>query len=629
MPERTNKLSGSLADRHENEITKKPESRSKSISIPGLSLLYTLKDHTDTLKEMAWSHDGRLLASGTVDGTIYLWNSAMGSLSHTLASRINSLAWSPDSQLLASGTLDGTVELWNPRNGTLLYTLEGHNAPTKVAWSPNGSLLASCSSDRTIRFWNPKDGKPICMLRHPHLITVIVWSPNSRLLASGSNDGTIRIWDPLSGKLQYTFRGHTNQIRSIAWFSDGQFLASCSNDNTVRLWHLEETEHKTFVGHSDIVNDIAWSPDGKQLVSCSDDKTVGLWNAETGVRIHTLEGFTQAVWKVSWSPDGKLLLTETKKIFAGSYLSEIYFWRLDTRESIAVISDLLGNLTSTWHPRAPILATIGQQDSSIALWKLDMKSLLKAIPSSETAHYTNAKVVLIGDSGVGKSGLGLVLSGQPYAPTESTHGRRVWTFDRQEVILVSQSIETREILLWDLAGQPGYRLIHQLSLHEVTVALVVFDSQNETDPFAGIRHWERALRQAQRTQGSSTLPLKKLLVAARRDRGGIVVSSERVQMILNELGFESYFETSAKEGWQISELKTTIRDAIDWEALPRVSSTILFQQIKGFLVEEKQRAKRLLSTRDDLYSLFLNCKGALEPDPMQRLLWGITGKRDL
>ena len=105
---------------------------------------------------------------------------------------------------------------------------------------------------------------------------------------------------------------------------------------------------------------------------------------------------------------------------------------------------------------------------------------------------------------MGKSGLGLVLSGQEYQPTESTHGRRVWTFDTREVEDPRVGQQTREVLLWDLAGQPGYRLVHQLHLNEIAVALVVFDSRSETDPFSGVStgcaRWPR--------HGGSRTPLR-------------------------------------------------------------------------------------------------------------------------
>jgi GTPase SAR1 family protein len=230
--------------------------------------------------------------------------------------------------------------------------------------------------------------------------------------------------------------------------------------------------------------------------------------------------------------------------------------------------------------------------------------------STPTFHYTSAKVVLVGESGVGKSGLGLVLTGQPFTPTESTHGRRVWTFDDQEVELDNLRKETRQTLLWDLAGQPGYRLIHQLHLNEVAVALVLFDARSETDPFAGVYHWDRVLRQAQRVQGNSAPPLKKFLVAARIDRGGRSVNPERIESLVRESGFDGYFETSAKEAIGITELAETIKQAIDWSALPKVTSNDLFQQIKAFLIAEKE-AGHLLSTTEDLYRAFLKSQDAL------------------
>jgi GTPase SAR1 family protein/nucleotide-binding universal stress UspA family protein len=231
---------------------------------------------------------------------------------------------------------------------------------------------------------------------------------------------------------------------------------------------------------------------------------------------------------------------------------------------------------------------------------------------SRTVHYTNAKVVLVGDASVGKSGLGLVLSGQPFTPTFSTHGRNVWLFESKKAELGEGLSETRETLLWDLAGQPGYRLIHQLHLNEVAVALVVFDAQSETDPLAGVRHWCRALRQAFRIQGSSAPPLKQFLIAARVDRGNVSVSQTRIEALIQSHGFDGFFKTSAKEGWQISELAEAIRRAISWDALPKVSSTELFERIKVFLLVEKASG-RSLSSRNDLYRLFLRS----EPSPTE------------
>jgi small GTP-binding protein len=261
-----------------------------------------------------------------------------------------------------------------------------------------------------------------------------------------------------------------------------------------------------------------------------------------------------------------------------------------------------------FHPFLPMLA-ITYQHRGVAIWSID-KLLARETSSEFVPHYyANAKVVLIGDTGVGKSGLGLVLSGQPFVATESTHGRRVWVFDQREAQGVGVQRESREVLLWDMAGQPGYRLIHQLYLNEVAVALVVFDSRSETDPFAGVRYWDRALRQAARMQKGGPNPTK-FLVAARVDRGSIAVSRPRIEATIRELGFNRYFQTSALEGLNIPELRAAIHDAIDWESLPRVSSNELFEAIKQFLISEKE-AGRVLSRSDDLFRSFVE-RGAID-----------------
>ena len=157
-------------------------------------------------------------------------------------------------------------------------------------------------------------------------------------------------------------------------------------------------------------------------------------------------------------------------------------------------------------------------------------------------------------------------------------------------------VETRETLLWDLAGQPGYRLVHQLHLSEVAVALVLFDARSETEPFTGVPYWARALDAACRG-----FPLKKFLVAARCDRGGATVSQSRIDQVCQKYGFDGYFQTSAKRGDGLDELRAAIRKAIEWNALPAVTRTIEFQDTKHFLLERKRRGT-ILATADELFA---------------------------
>ncbi len=280
-------------------------------------------------------------------------------------------------------------------------------------------------------------------------------------------------------------------------------------------------------------------------------------------------------------------------------------WRCHDWEPVAVLprENFYGIGGLAFHPSRPLLAAKDEVSHQIDCYEIDYGLLGGVGTGPGSRRYGNAKVVLLGDTGVGKSGLGLVLSGQPYQPTDSTHGRSVWTLDAEEVEVPGGGKQTREVLLWDLAGQPGYRLIHQLHLNEVAVALIVFDSRSETDPFSGVKYWARALAQARKLEGAAAVPLKAYLVAARADRGGVGVSAERVRAMVEDLGLDGFFETSAKEGWHVADLTEAIRNGINWDALPTITSSTLFDSIKQFLLEEKQQG-RLLCTVDDLYHSF-------------------------
>ncbi len=492
-----------------------------------------------------------------------------------------------------------------PAGFKLRQTLIGHTGYVfSVAWSPDGHTFASGSHDQTIRLWDAQTARALHILTgHSMSVSSVAWSPDGHTLASGSDDQTIRLWDAQTAHALHILIGHTESVFSVVWSPDGHTLASGAYDKTIRLWDAQTARVlHILTGHTSVVSSVAWSPDGHTLASGAGDQTIRLWDSLTGQYIRSLEGHTDVIIWVSFSPDGRLLGSK-------SWDGTVRLWRTDTWESVSTLYEYCQRLADlSFHPTLPVLATLGEKETVIRIWDLDVDTILWAHSSTSTS-YANAKAVLLGDTGVGKSGLGLVLSGAPFTLTESTHARRIWNFDKQEIEPDKGAIETRETFLWDLAGQPGYRLVHQLHLNEVAVALVVFDARSETDPFAGVYHWDRALRQAQRVQGSSALPLKKILVQARVDRGGASVGPERIQALIDECGFDGYFETSAKEGWHIAELREAIRKAIDWNSLPKISSTQLFQSIKSFLIEEKKTG-HLLSTVDDLYSAFLKSKDA-------------------
>ncbi|HEV2765268.1 MAG TPA: TIR domain-containing protein, partial [Pyrinomonadaceae bacterium] len=527
---------------------------------------------------------------------------------HGHTQRIGRISWSPDGRFIASPLMDGRVRLWDAEQGVEHIVLRGSRfALTTARWSPDDGKLAVGVGDGGVVIWDFVSGQPMrVLLGHQVWVTDVAWSPDGKFLAASANDQFIAIWHAETGKLKERVHAHEGWGTALAWSPDGARLASASSGGLVQLHHTGQWKaDKPLRGHSRRVISLAWSPDGTLLASSSEDRTVRIWDAQSGQAVITLEAHKAEVRSVSFSADGLLLASK-------SHDNTVKLWRCDTWQVVADLAEKAGGFSPAslaFHPHAPVLATLGDEDRAVRVWDLEVVTLLNSEPPLATSHYVNAKVVLLGDSSVGKSGLGLVLCGMPFGPTESTHGRHVRTFESREFETEGGVRETREVLLWDLAGQPGYRLIHQLHLKEVAVALVLFDARSETDPFAGVRHWERALRQALAVQGNAAPPLKKFLVAARADRGGVGASRERVEAFVREFGFDGFFETSAKEGWQIVELAEAVRGAIEWPRLPKVSSTGLFESMKRFVVEEK-KAGRLLSTTDDLYRAFLHSEDA-------------------
>jgi small GTP-binding protein len=521
---------------------------------------------------VSFSRDGKWIVTGCSDNTMRLWNTASGKSvrkPEAHGGAVAAVVFSPDGRLLASACYDATIRLWDA-NWREIQACRGHSNPfDALAFSPDKKVIAS-APDGYLVLSRATNVQKITVCTVHDRVTAAALSPDGKIVASGSfEDRCVGLWDAATGRQLAELEGHsTSSIVSVAFSSNGKMLASGSDDKTARLWDTQTGKQLAACeGHSDSVSAVAFRLDGKVLASGSADKTVRLWEAPSGKPLNELRGHTDGVTRLRWTADGSFLISSTEQ-------GETILWRC---------SDW--SIAAQWPSRTYRHRCVDIVESESAP---EIPSWMVAFPLDigQTAGFPAAqikfrcaRVLLIGDGGVGKTSLAYRLQYNDHKDHDSTHGLQVWKLDAKTLFPGAQigSEERREVFLWDLGGQEAYRILHQLFFPDTRLAVFVYVPRGQRDVEV-LEDWNNCL-EAQLETGSR---IPKLLVRSKIDSETLPDPASLKQLV-EHCGFSQPLRLSAKTGAGVEEFRRALYEKLDWIS---VTELAIFRQVR----DEVERA---------------------------------------
>jgi WD40 repeat protein len=359
----------------------------------------TLLDHADLVTAVAWSPNGRYLASTSLDGSTKVWDSKSWRLLRTFnwgRTWKKGIAWSPDSQRLAWGAVadDNSVYVWHMQTDKI-QTLRGHTSSVwTVAWSPDGKQLASGGLDNTIRIWEPATNscRHVLKGKKSSNVEAVAWSPDGKRLAA-ADWIRIQIWDTVSGQL-LLHDDLPNQGSGVAWGPDGKHLAVATNAGQCFLYKAADCSRTSrWDAHNGAVNWLAWNREGSRLASAGADNLIKLWDPESPTCVGILRGHINQVNCVAWEPNGH-------RLASGSMDGKVKVWSIPPAPQPLRLAGHLGGIQAlVWSKDAATLQSLGVADGLIARWEVASGKRVAEVPlgrfKSGLFNSTGERVVVV------------------------------------------------------------------------------------------------------------------------------------------------------------------------------------------------------------------------------------------
>jgi WD40 repeat protein len=534
-----------------------------------------LTGHKDHVTGVAWSPDGRWLASCARDGQVHLWSPIRSAARprFTLASQsstrpgLTSIAWSLDGRYIACGTTAGWLDIWEVG----VFKAVAHPDPgarsaiTCVAWGggTGNDVRLAFGEDRVVHFrnyarWDEPDIER--GVGHDFAILSIAWAPDGSRVLTGTSGGTIGVWAPSTQDNELRdlltvdgIHAHHGAVRRLAFSPENGVLASGAGDGLIRLWDVESARLVDELSLDEEVLDLAFAYGGRIIVV----------HARDHVRFLRCKPLLQEI--------------------------ESYYYPAALDPCPATIAVNEASELATIDPEHP---------TSIVVWRVDFASLFK-LSNTTSRAYRAAAVSLLGESGSGRTNLALGLTGAPFVAEASAHDFRV---HRLPVRVDDE--ELHEVALWDLPTRVDHALVHRIHAGYGAVALMVLAAIPGTRPTAAenIQKWHHTLR---RWNTVSRDPRQSsLVVVTRADEFDRPPSAADAAALALALDVDRVIMTSARTDLGIAELRQVLIAAIDWSTATGFPSIEVLDQIRVFGQHQREQGQFLTSTRE-LHQAFL------------------------